>query len=423
MKNIMKNKTKIMIGITIGVIILLIIISGCLRNQCGDGICRPQEESRGDCPEDCKQPNIEIPNELIVKNIKILQEKSVHGDWSPDSERIVFERWKDFYFHLYISDSEGKGEESLTLGNPRINQLNNGWPVWHPSGQYIVFQSEEPEHYNMNDRWLPFSGNGFYNNLWATKPDGSNSWKLTDIDIKKTLFDGIVAKAVVSPHFSHDGTRLLWTERYADGGSSKWGYWQVRMADFIIEDGEVKLEPKEGNIIIRAEDICKECNYVNAMGISPDNKKLLLAGNLNGQHVFGMDQYIFYIENKTLTNLLETPNYWEEGSCLTPDGKKIIYPTNINSPYEFDFENADWAKQLRTKEYWIMDSNGSNKQQLTYFNTPGFAEYNEIGKGRRVIVAECRFSPDGKKLLGIIGIDKLSGAQSRFELSIVLIEF
>lgn len=74
-----------------------------------------------------------------------------------------------------------------------------------------------------------------------------------------------------------------------------------------------------------------------------------------------------------------------------------------------------------TREYWIMNADGSDKQQLTYFNTPGSPEYNEIGKGRRVIVAECKFSPDGKKLLGFIGIDKLTGDRSSFKLTVGLI--
>lgn len=399
------------------------LVSGCIHDKCGDGICQKREGNSGSCPEDCEQLYIKEPKDRLVKNITIFQEHSVHSGWSPDGNQIVFERINnDLYFQLYIGNTDGTNIQSFTDDNPNINQLNNGWPVWHPSDDFIVFQSEEPEHYDMGNRWLPFSGNGFYNNLWAGKIDGSKFWRLTDIEIKKTLLDGIIARSVVSPHFSYDGTKLMWTERYADGGSGNWGYWQVRMADVVIENDNFKLEPGEGKIIIRAEDICKECNYVNGMGFSPDKKKILLAGNLDGQHVFGMDQYIYDFESKKLTNLLNSPEYWEEGSCWSPDGKKIVYPTNAGSLYKFDFDNPDWNTQPKTREYWIMNADGSDKQQLTYFNTPTSPEYIEIGKGRRVIVAECKFSPDGNKLLGIIGIDKLTGDKSQFELSIGLIE-
>ena len=204
MKSIMRNKTRIMIGI-IAVVVLLILVN-IPKDTCGDGICRRLEDRRGICPEDCGQENADVPEDRLVKGLKIFQDRAAHSDWSPDANQIAFERiGKDLYFQLYIGDSDGTNIRSLTEDNPSIHQLNNGWPAWQPSGGYIVFQSEEPEHYNMGDRWLPFSGNGFYNNLWAGRTDGSEFWKLTDIEIKKRLLDGIAAKAVVSPHFSHDG--------------------------------------------------------------------------------------------------------------------------------------------------------------------------------------------------------------------------
>ena len=40
-------------GIFIGVIVLPILINGCVKNKCGDGVCQRWEEKRGSCPEDC----------------------------------------------------------------------------------------------------------------------------------------------------------------------------------------------------------------------------------------------------------------------------------------------------------------------------------------------------------------------------------
>ncbi len=61
---------------------------------------------------------------------------------------------------------------------------------------------------------------------------------------------------------------------------------------------KLDLSQKGGEIVIRAEDICGNCNYVNTMGFSPDDNKLLLAGNLDGQHVFGMGHIFITLKQK-----------------------------------------------------------------------------------------------------------------------------
>ena len=39
---------------------------------------------------------------------------------------------------------DGSGVECLTC-NKYILQLHNGNPEWHPSGEYIVFQAQDPD--------------------------------------------------------------------------------------------------------------------------------------------------------------------------------------------------------------------------------------------------------------------------------------
>jgi hypothetical protein len=46
----------------------------------------------------------------------------------------------------------------------------------------------------------------------------------------------------------------------------------------------------------------------------------------------------------------------------------------------------------RGAEYWIMDSDGSNKRRLTYFNEKGHPQY----VGPNTMVADFSWRPDGK---------------------------
>jgi Tol biopolymer transport system component len=352
------------------------------------------------------------PPDRPVKNISIIQENGGRMDWSPDGKLIVFDRQNaDGYFDLYVMTPEGKIVTSLTEGNPSIAQRHNGNPAWHPSGKFIVFESEADKHYNAPDKWPGNPGIGVYANLWAITPDGTQTWKLTDVPIKQTLTDGLVAMGTLNPHFSRDGSKLVWTERFADGG--RWGKWRVRMADFIAAE----RAPHLANDRVVIAPAGKMGAYITAMDFSPDASQLLLAGNLDGQDEFGMDQYIYDLKTGALKNLQNSPEIWEEDASWSPDGARIVYMTNLGSP--MDFKNPDWYWQKRTREYWMMDADGSRKQPLTCFNIPGSPEYIPQG----AIVAASSFSPDGKWLAGIVGVDYGTKDKADYRLKIGLIAF
>lgn len=140
-------------------------------------------------------------------------------------------------------------------------------------------------------------------------------------------------------------------------------------------------------------------NYVTLMGFT-GHKQLLLAGNLDGQHEYGMDQYIYDIGAGTLTNLTNTPDFWEEDSHVFPQGR-IIYMSNKDSRYKFNFNNANWASQPMERDYYLMNLDGSGKERLTYFNDPAAPEY----VGRRVLAVASDVSPDGSLVAATLGVD------------------
>lgn len=354
----------------------------------------------------------------LIKNIKIIRQDGGRVNWSSSGNNlIVFDKKNsDGYYDIYTMTSEGEIISNLTDGNSKINQKHNGDPVWHPNGYHIVFKSEEMKHFANSNKWFSDPGIGIFNNLWATTYDGKQFWKLTNIPLKKRLFDGIPAMAVLFPRFSHDGTKLAWSERYdknrsKDGKKGRWGKWRIKIAEFAVDNGKGPSLKNERVLFQPTTGF-----YVNIMSFSPDDNKILLVGNPEDQNEYGMDQYIFDLKTEQFVNITNTPDIWEEGSCWSPNGKYIVYMTNIGSPIDF---KKEWTKQHTTREYWIMDADGSNKQRLTYFNDPEAPEY--IGKP--VIVAQCAFSPDGKNLIGILGVDYGDKKKPKIQLKIIKIEF
>lgn len=68
------------------------------------------------------------------------------------------------------------------------------------------------------------------------------------------------------------------------------------------------------------------------------------------------------------------------------------HPAKSVKTIEENGGRVDWSPK---GDYWIMDADGSNKRQLTHFNTPGYPEYTASGKSP----ADYSWSPDGKKIV------------------------
>lgn len=348
-----------------------------------------------------------------VASIKIVQDSGARPRFAPDSKTFVFDRKNgDGFWDVYISDLNGNIVQSLTEGKAGIGQRTNGNAIYHPSGKYIVFLSEVPQHWLTILKGLTDPGIGLFSNLWATDLTGGQFWQLTNIPIKQNIRDKTPVFASVNPVFNSDGSMLVWTERYDNSGAKNWGKWRLKAADFVVANGVPALKNE------RVLYTPSKGNYVTAMRFLGSNK-LVVAGNLNGQDEFGMDQYALDLGSKQAQDLTNTPDLWEEGSSATPNGK-IIYMSNQDSRYKLDVNDRNWAKQPIEREWYIMNSDGTGKQRLTYFNDPSAPEY----VGKRVLAVNMDASPDGKYVVGTIGIDPSSDNQrGNVQLKVVLLEF
>jgi Tol biopolymer transport system component len=311
----------------------------------------------------------------------LIKENGGRVDWS--EQGIAHSRYgEDGFYDLWVMNDDGSGAHCLTCD---LSQLHNGQPAWHPSGTYIVFQSQDPSlpHTPLDDLMLTQPGHGKHNNLWITDLKG-NFYQLTTI--KKN-------KSILHPHFSHDGLQLLWSEKIGDSPLD----WAIMLADFV-ETPQPHLEnvtPYQplGNVWYETHDF------------SPDDSRILLTVGTKEEYS-GFDIWEMDIKTQKMTQLTNNPDQWDEHAHYSPDGKKIVWASSCGYVYE----PKKWQKTLKT-ELWIMDVDGSNKERLTYFNEPGHNEY--MGSA---IAADNSWSPDGKKL--VVSVSK----GSRKDTQIIMVE-
>ncbi len=320
----------------------------------------------------------------------IVRENGYRVSWSHTFNLIAFdEKQDDGYYDIYVMKPDGTNVRCLT-DNSLLPRGHKGCAEWHPSGNYIVFTCQKEKYFgskipflrNWFDK-LAVPGIGFNCDLWVMDNNGTKFWRLTDISTKQYFFDKQDYTAIIHPHFSHDGKKLVWSERIGSA-DNKWGEWCLKVADFIVDENGPHLEN------IRSYQPGFQPCFYEAHGFSLDDKKIIFSGNLEpGQDENHLDIYTFDLETMTLTRLTETLDEWDEHAHYSPDGRYIVWMSS--NGYGMNTKE-DWWDYLRT-DYWIMKSDGSDKKQLTFYNS---------NESYRVICSDCSWNPDGTKIAGTI---------------------
>ncbi|MHC4664653.1 MAG: TolB family protein [Planctomycetota bacterium] len=331
--------------------------------------------------------------DVKIKRITPIKDYGKSLDWSATNDLILSaKRGSDRYFDVFVMNSDGSGERCLTCDKlPK----HNGNPAWHPSGEYIVFTAEKEENpSDAKSKEFAIPGTGFNCDLWVMTSDGEKFYPLTDYPIK------LPYKAVIHPQFSHDGKKLLWAER-VDRGKSFGGGWVLRSADFVVDNNAPHLENT------KTYKPGKQRCFYESHDFSKDDKKILFSGNLQPKQTpVGLDIYELDLESNQLIRLTTTDNDWDEHAHYSPDGKKIAWMSSTGFDIQWgDISEHNWQKYLKT-ELWIMDADGSNKQRLTHFNTDGYPEYLD---GRRCLISDSSWSPDGKSIVALLACETQSG--------------
>ncbi|MDD4029015.1 MAG: hypothetical protein PHX86_04805 [Caldisericia bacterium] len=298
---------------------------------------------------------------------------------SKDNNIAFDAKGTDDYYDLHTMQWGDSVQQDLTHESTNIPQKHNGNPSWHPDGNYIVFQSVDPNLQGLPPRYhdiemaLTGPGAGVNNNLWITDKKGSVFYQLTHVTDKN---------GVLHPHFSHDGKKLLWSEMI-DHTQKPNGKWVIRLGDIHIHESKVELV----NVITLQPHNMK---FYETHGFSPDDQAILFSGSPSGYYE-RMDIYEYNLHTEKLVRLTGPDFEWDEHAHYSPDGKKIVWMSSKDIPQKI--------QQYKVKtDYWIMDRNGENKQSLTYFNDPQSEYYVPGG----VAAADCDWFKDGSGVIGYL---------------------
>lgn len=345
-----------------------------------------------------------------VTEITTVKEYGKSVDWLHSKNLIATSRpLFDKYYDVLIFNIDNPDEEFyLTHDAAGVPQKHNGNPAWHPSGKYIVFTAKNEDVEGEEADFVAIPGKGVNCNLWLARADGTDFWQLTH----HTTSYNYTAKGVLHPQFSADGEELFWAERAGGAVGTMWGQWELKVAQFV--DGD---DPHLENI--RTFTPGDQNVFYESHAFSHDGKSILFTGNLEkGQKETGMDIHEMDLVTGDLTQLTSTFSDWDEHAHWSPDGEKIAWmsSTPLDIQYPPDMESHEWPMYLAT-ELWLMDSDGSNKQRLSFFNEEGHPHQ----RAERTIVSDSTWAADGKNLLVLLAHFDAKGKAS-VELVIVTLE-
>lgn len=329
-----------------------------------------------------------VSSEARASSLKIIdvlvEERGGRLDWAGVNNIIVHSRYgNDGYYDIWEMHPDGTHARCLTCDSPAIPQLHNGQPAWHPSGKYIIFQSQDPAlpHGRKIDYYYTEPGHGLHNNLWITDPEGKVFYQLTK------LKSGM---ALLHPCFSRDGSRLAWSERVGKDQLD----WAIKIADFAEYPAphleNIRLYQPAGKV------------WYETHQFTADGSKILCTIASGNIAYSNYDIWVMDIETQNLTQLTSSPDVWDEHAHYSPDGKKIVWVSSTGYPYT----PSNWGLTLKT-DLWIMDADGLHKQRITYFNDPGYPEYT----GKQIIMSDNCWSPDGKQVAALI-MNPIAGRKS-----------
>jgi Tol biopolymer transport system component len=331
-------------------------------------------------------------NRIFVHGITPLTGATVRNvdsvDWSVRNNLLIFDRrGLNQLYNVYSITAEGFRLTALTLERGGGSaELHNCAPVWHPSGNYFLFCGENR---GSTDSRRSGPGSGWHSNLWLATRDGNKFWQLTDLPTRYNA-----PRGVTMPTFSPDGKKVFWTG-FAGKAAAATPFEQrdLRLADFSTDGPRPRLSNEQvfqpGN----------RRDFYESYGFSPDGSRLLFAANLDeGQPWYCMDICTLGRGETDLVALTPHGGGWDRHAVYSPDGRKILWSSSrtFNVPFMGPGGTA-WARYLRS-ELWIMDADGNNPRQLTFFNSLGAPEFD----GRRAFVGDLSWGPDSSRFAMVL---------------------
>ena len=293
--------------------------------------------------------------------------------WNTGTGQMAYNRpGGDGYYGLYLLDPpDGRNERPLT--SPQLPGRHTGSPCWHPSGRYIVLVAEKKRHPGSSVPALP--GWGGFSDMWLITSDGRRAWKLVEEPIEAD-------RGMLLPQFSPDGKKIAWCERVA--GPNLFiplkvaGLFVIHVADFL--DGPT---PRVAGI----KDFKPGGDaFYEASCFTRDSKSLLITSDYDTKNFWRNQIYRLDLKTGVARRLTHNQGYNEHPS-LTPDGKSILWMSNVQCDTRSVLNGTDW---------WLMDADGANPRRVSTMNVRSSPQCDGAPKW----ACAAAWSPDGRWFLG-----------------------
>jgi len=272
---------------------------------------------------------------------------------------------------LFEGEKHFKNVRQLTFGG------ENAEAYWSPDCKQLIYQTAQPEYPDEQ--------------IFIMKADGSN----------KHLVSTGKGRCTCS-YFSPDGKYIYFSSTHernpgpqAPVDRSKGYVWMVN-PDFAL----YRANPDGSGIT----PIIKKNGYVAETTIAPNGKYMVFTGSFDGD----LDIYRANLDGSHIKRLTNEIGY-DGGPFVSWDSKKVAYRRQaVNS----EQEKKDYLDLLHQNlvrpgklEIFVMDPDGSHKQQVTHLGGASFAPFI-LPDGKRIIFSTNFADPKGREFdLYMINID------------------
>ncbi len=169
----------------------------------------------------------------------------------------------------------------------------------------------------------------------------------------------------------------------------------------IYESYEIFLVRPDGSELQQLTDTP---GYDAEATVSPQGDRVVFTSMRDGD----LDLYSMDLDGNNISRLTDQLGY-DGGAFYSPDGSKIVYRTNHPETDEqqqaYQSLLGDGLIRPSQLEIWIMDADGSNKQQITSLGVAAFAPFFHPS-GEKIIFSSNHGDPSGREFeLFMINLD------------------
>ena len=363
-------------------------------------------------------------DEPAVIRVDLLTEHGGRVDWSHDGQLIAFDRvgpdglYDIWTMHVDGSDARNLTETDASLGLPPGHKGN---PAWHPGGDWLVIQVERSGHPGVLGAPATHPGAGYFNDLWLLRRDGSEAKPFVVLPTD-------VASGALHPHFSDDGSRLVFSslqslpsviapgeaatfsqaelaQRIEDQVTTMFGSWALATVDLNGASLDAAVADP-ASLKIHTTRIADRSCFLEAHAALADGTVLVSANAGRFQAITFHD--VLVVDPSTgdvLRRVTNSPDEWNEHAHPTNSGSnRIIFNSSRDLRPDERYPYSPGSSPLSASmpprvDLWIADADNT-RRRLTFFNDPTWP--HALSLSEHVFVSDFCLSLEGDRIVAAV---------------------